>query len=61
MRKRHVVRTVEALPAAFRQSAVVRKGAASALGLVPAGAAGVPAVAEARELLALPAAGKLSL
>jgi hypothetical protein len=51
---RHVVRTVEALPAAFRQSIVVRRAAAGVLDLVPAGAAGVPAVAEARELLALP-------
>jgi hypothetical protein len=54
---RHVVRTIEALPAGYRQSAVVRQSAASALGLVPAGAAGVPAVTEARELLALPRGG----
>jgi len=58
---RQVVRTVEALPAAFRQSAVVRRGAVSALGLVPARAAGTPAVAEARELLALPPGGNLTL
>jgi hypothetical protein len=53
----HVVRTVEALPAGYRQSALIRQNAARALELVPAGAAGVPAVAEARELLALPPGG----
>jgi hypothetical protein len=58
---RHVVRTVEALPAEFRRSAVVRRGAVGVLGLVPAGAAGMPAVAEVRELLALPSGGNLSL
>jgi hypothetical protein len=51
---RHVVRTVQALPAGYRQSALIRQAATRALELVPAGAAGVPAVAEARELLALP-------
>jgi hypothetical protein len=51
---RHVVRTVEALPVGFRHSALVRRSAAGALALVPVGAADVPAVAEARELLSLP-------
>ena len=53
---RHVVRTVRALPEGYQQSAVVRGSAARALEMVPAGAASVPAVAEARELLALPPA-----
>jgi hypothetical protein len=51
---RQVVRTVEALPAGYRQSALIRQNATRALTAVPAGAAGVPAVVEARELLALP-------
>jgi hypothetical protein len=53
---RHVVRTINALPPGYRHSAVVRQSAAHALGLVPVAAANVPAVAEARELLALPPA-----
>jgi hypothetical protein len=51
---RHVARTVEAMPGAYRDSALIRQNAAQVLALVPAGAAGLPAVAEARELLALP-------
>jgi hypothetical protein len=50
---RHVVRAVQVLPAGFRQSATTRR-AARALASVPAGAAGLSAVTEARELLALP-------
>jgi hypothetical protein len=53
----HVVRTVQALPAGYRQSALIRQNAARALELVPAGTAAIPAVAEARELLALPPSG----
>jgi hypothetical protein len=50
---RHVVRAVQALPSGFRQSATVRR-ASQALDMVPAGAASLSAVAEAREFLALP-------
>jgi hypothetical protein len=50
---RHVVRTVEALPNGWRASGAMRR-ARQALDAVPAGAASLPAVAEARELLALP-------
>jgi hypothetical protein len=50
----HVVTTNQTLPAGYRQSSLIRQNAARALELVPAGAAGMPAVAEARELLALP-------
>jgi hypothetical protein len=53
---RHVVRTIQALPASFQQSAVIRQGAARALDLVPVAAARSPAVSQARELLSLPAA-----
>jgi hypothetical protein len=55
---RHVISTVKALPAGYRGSATVRWKAARALGAAPAGAAAVPAVAEARELLALPLGGE---
>jgi hypothetical protein len=50
---RHVARAVQALPAGYRQSATTRR-ASRALDAVPVGAASLPAVAEARELLALP-------
>jgi hypothetical protein len=50
---------IEAVPAAYRRSALVLQNAAHALALVPAGAAGLPAVAEARELLALPSGAGL--
>ena len=50
---RHVAGAVRALPPGYRQSATMRR-ASRALDLVPAGAAGAPAVTEARELLALP-------
>jgi transcriptional regulator with XRE-family HTH domain len=56
---RHVARTVEGLPVGYRQSTLIRQNAARALDLVPAGAAGLPAVAEAREVLALPAGAAL--
>jgi hypothetical protein len=52
---RHVVRTVRALPPGYRGSATLRWKASRALDAAPAGTASVPAVAEARELLALPA------
>jgi hypothetical protein len=53
---RHVVRTVQALPAGYQQSALIRQNATRALELVPAAAASAPAVSEARELLSLPSA-----
>jgi hypothetical protein len=58
---RHVVRTVNELPPGYRQSATIRWKAARALDAVPARAASVPAVAEARELLALPPGGNKTL
>jgi hypothetical protein len=51
---RHVVRTIQELPPGYRESATIRWKAVRALDAVPVGAAGLPAVAEARELLALP-------
>jgi DNA-binding XRE family transcriptional regulator len=51
---RHTVRTLRALPGHFRDNAVIRRTAALALGAVPERARTLPAVAEARELLALP-------
>jgi hypothetical protein len=53
---RHVVRAIQAMPAGFRASGATRR-AALALEAVPADAVDLPAVAEARELLALPTAG----
>jgi hypothetical protein len=50
---RHVVRTLDALPAAHRQDALVHRTAALALDVVPDAALSLPAVAEARERLAL--------
>jgi hypothetical protein len=54
---RHVVTTVEALPDGYRHSALIRQNAARVLELVPASAGRMPAVSDARELLALPSAG----
>jgi transcriptional regulator with XRE-family HTH domain len=51
---RHVVRTVSKLPPGYRQAVIVRWKAVRALNAVPDTAANVPAVVEARELLALP-------
>jgi hypothetical protein len=51
---RHVVRTVQALPPGYQQSALMRRKAARALDAVPAGIANVPTITEARELLSLP-------
>ncbi len=51
---RHTVRTLQALPQGFRDNALVRRTAALSLGVVPERARALPAVAEARELLALP-------
>ena len=52
---RLVVRAVQAMPTGFRASGATRR-AALALEAVPADAANVPAVTEARELLSLPSA-----
>jgi transcriptional regulator with XRE-family HTH domain len=51
---RHVVRTLTALPAPVRRDAIVRRTAALALDGIPDAAIRLPAVAEARALLALP-------
>ncbi|WP_407566945.1 helix-turn-helix domain-containing protein [Polymorphospora sp. A560] len=51
---RHTVRTVSGLPAHVRDDALVRRTAALALDAIPAGAAKLPAVSQARDLLALP-------
>ena len=51
---RHTIRTLQALPPHFRENALLRRSAALALGAVPERALALPAVAEARELLALP-------
>jgi tetratricopeptide (TPR) repeat protein len=51
---RHAIRTLQALPQGFRDNALIRRSAALALAAVPEGARTLPAVAEARELLALP-------
>ena len=51
---RHTVCTLQALPQHFRENALIRRSAAFALGAVPERARALPAVAEARELLALP-------
>ena len=50
---RHTVRTLRALPGYFRDNAVIRRTAVLVLGAVPERARALPAVAEARELLAL--------
>ncbi len=54
---RHTVRAVQALPTEHRHDALVLRTAVHALDLVPDGARGLPAVAEARDLLALLAGG----
>jgi UDP-N-acetylmuramyl pentapeptide synthase len=51
---RHAVRTLKAAPRHIRSNALVCRTAALALGAVPERARTLPAVAEARELLALP-------
>jgi tetratricopeptide (TPR) repeat protein len=51
---RHTVRTLKALPRHIRSNALVCRTAVLALGAVPERARTLPAVAEARELLALP-------
>jgi hypothetical protein len=51
---RHTIHTLQALPRDFRDSALIRRTATLALGVVPERARALPAVAEARELLALP-------
>jgi transcriptional regulator with XRE-family HTH domain len=51
---RHTVRTLQALPRDFRDNALIRRTAALSLGMVPERARTLPAVVEARELLALP-------
>jgi transcriptional regulator with XRE-family HTH domain len=48
------IRSLEALPHHCRDNAVIRRTAALALGAIPDRARTLPAVAEARELLALP-------
>jgi len=50
---RHAVYTLQALPQHSRDNAVIRRTAVLALGVVPERARTLPAVAEARELLAL--------
>jgi hypothetical protein len=50
---RHVVHAVQSLPQGYQQSATIRRSS-RALDAVPASAANMPAVAEARELLSLP-------
>jgi transcriptional regulator with XRE-family HTH domain len=50
----HTIRTLQALPPDFRDNALIRRTAALSLGVVPERACTLPAVAEARELLALP-------
>jgi hypothetical protein len=51
---RHAIHTLQALPRDFRDNALVRRTAALSLGVVPERARTLPAVVEARELLALP-------
>jgi transcriptional regulator with XRE-family HTH domain len=51
---RHAIHTLQALPRDFRDNALVRRTAALSLGMVPERARTLPAVVEARELLALP-------
>ncbi|MEA2501087.1 MAG: hypothetical protein QOD01_1198, partial [Actinomycetota bacterium] len=51
---RHTVRTLQALPQHCRDNAVIRRTAVLVLGAVPERARALPAVAEARDLLALP-------
>jgi transcriptional regulator with XRE-family HTH domain len=51
---RHTVHTLQALPPHCRDNAVIRRTAVLVLGAVPERARALPAVAEARELLALP-------
>jgi hypothetical protein len=51
---RHMARTVKELPPEYRESTTIRWKAARALDAVPVDAASLPAVVEARELLALP-------
>jgi tetratricopeptide (TPR) repeat protein len=51
---RHAIRTLQALPQHFRNDVLVRRTGVLALGVVPERARTLPAVAEARELLALP-------
>ena len=50
---RHTVRTIQALPRDFRDNALIRRTAVLVLGAVPERARTLPAVTEARELLAL--------
>jgi predicted Zn-dependent protease len=50
---RHTVHTLQALPQGFRDNVLIRRTAVLALGAVPERARALPAVAEARELLAL--------
>ena len=51
---RYTIRTLQALPRDFRHNALIRRTAALAIGVAPERARTLPAVAEARELLALP-------
>jgi tetratricopeptide (TPR) repeat protein len=51
---RHAVRTFQALPSSYQNDAVVRRTATLMLKSVPDDAAGLSAISEARELLALP-------
>jgi transcriptional regulator with XRE-family HTH domain len=51
---RHTVHTLQALPQHCRDNAVIRRTAVLVLAVVPERARTLPAVAEARELLALP-------
>jgi tetratricopeptide (TPR) repeat protein len=51
---RHTIHTLQALPLDFRDNALIRRTATLALGVVPEQARTLPAVAEARELLAMP-------
>jgi transcriptional regulator with XRE-family HTH domain len=50
---RHVARTLQGIPSGFRQASIVRYSAVRALSAVPVGAANMPTVIEARELLSL--------
>jgi hypothetical protein len=54
---RHTVHTIQALPTGHRQDGLVHRTAALALDLVPDSARALPAVAQARDLLALPPGG----
>jgi hypothetical protein len=51
---RYAIHTLQALPQGFRDNALIRRTAALALGVAPERAWTLPAVTEARELLALP-------